>query len=185
MQFLHLSAYTTRKKDRKRAIFQKPFYHIKIYLTCDLTTKYQVISPINGRETKEKRKKQTENVQFVPRCTTPECLYHAQKRSKTCNFPKPFKHIKIYLECGLFTKYQVIPPINGRETKKKRKKKAENVQFWLSAPLLSAYTTRKKGRKREISQKPFKHIKIYLECGIFTKYQVIPPINGRETKEKR
>ena len=118
MQFLHLSAYTTRKKGRKRAISQKPFKHIKIYLTCDLTTKYQVIPPINGRETKEKRKKQTENVQFVPLCTTPERLYHAQKRSKPCNFPKPFKHIKIYLVCDLTTKYQVIPPINGREIKK-------------------------------------------------------------------
>ena len=89
MQFLHLSAYTTRNKGRKRAIFQKPFNHIKIYLTCEPTTKYQV-----------------------------------------------------------------IPPISGRETKEKRKKKTENVQFWLSAPLLSAYTTRKKGRKREIFQNP-------------------------------
>jgi hypothetical protein len=62
-------------------------------------------------------------VQFVPRCTTPECLYHAQKRSKTCNFPKPFKHIKIYLVCDLTTQYPVIPPRNGRETKEKRKKK--------------------------------------------------------------
>ena len=84
----------------------------------------------------------------------PERLYHAQKGSKTCNFPKPFKHIKIYLTCEPTTKYQVIPPINGRETKEKRKQKAENVQFWLSAPLLSAYTTRKKGRKRAMFQNP-------------------------------
>ena len=115
-----LSAYTTRKNGRKRAIFQKPFKHIKIYLACDLTTKYQVIPPINGRETKEKRKKKGRKREVLPFCTTPERLYHAQKGSKTWNFPKPFKHIKIYLECGLFTKYQVIPPINGREITKKR-----------------------------------------------------------------
>jgi hypothetical protein len=70
------------------------------------------------RASLQKRKKQAENVQFVPLCTTPECLYHAQKRSKTCNFQKPFKHVKIYLTCDLTTKYQVIPPINGREITK-------------------------------------------------------------------
>jgi hypothetical protein len=59
------------------------------------------------------------------------------------------------------------------------------VQFCHSAPLLSAYTTRKKGRKRAIFQKPFKHIKIYLECGLFTKYKVIPPINGWEITKIR
>ena len=87
MQFLHLSAYTTRKKGRKRAIFQKPLNHIKIYLTCEPTTKYQVIPPINGRETKEKRKKRPKTCNFG-------YLHHSwapiprAKRVENVKFPK-------------------------------------------------------------------------------------------------